>query len=375
MKALLAKIRRILRSRRTRLMLSRTVSIVAAFVVFVTTYALVLPAITMEKDAKCGIEAHQHDDSCYELRLVCGLEEAPGHAHTEDCYRVERVLTCQIPEHQHSAENGCYDAEGNLICTEMEHIHDDRCYQENRELICGLEESEGHHHDDSCYKKELVCTKPVHTHSPECYTDDAENANAGYTDGEGTVGPGSVGTESGGNDFGEGDPGWSDFNGGNEFDSPGYEPGADDQDGTQFDQDPGNGDFGGDDFGGSDFDGQDDFSGGMEFIDAEPGGDSFDGGENWDADFTEETVFTDAEPPQQLYEEPYEEPYGESYVEEPAQEPYEEPYQEPYVEPVAEEAPVENGALTGQDDQNVQESGEGPAPEGKPAEGDEAEAG
>ena len=65
MKALITKIRRILRNRRTRLMLSRTVSIVAAFVVFVTTYALVLPAITMEKDARCGIEAHQHDDSCY----------------------------------------------------------------------------------------------------------------------------------------------------------------------------------------------------------------------------------------------------------------------------------------------------------------------
>jgi len=355
-------------------MLSRTVSIVAAFVVFVTTYALVLPAITMEKDARCGIEAHQHDDSCYELQLTCTQEEADGHVHTEDCFRVEQVLTCEIPEHQHSAENGCYDEEGNLVCTETEHVHDSQCYQENRELVCGLEESGGHHHDESCYEKVLICGKQVHTHGPECYEDDAGTADPGFTDGEGIVGPGTVGTESGGNESGQGDFGGDD-QGGDVFDGQEYDFGAGGQGGNQFDQDPGSTDFGGDDFGGNEFEGRDDFSGGMEFIDAEPGGDSFDGGENWDADFTEETVFTDAEPPQQLYEEPYEEPYGESYVEEPAQEPYEEPYQEPYVEPVAEEAPVENGALTGQDDQNVQESGEGPAPEGKPAEGDEAEAG
>lgn len=374
MKALIAKIRRILRNRRTRLMLSRTVSIVAAFVVFVTTYALVLPAITMEKDARCGIEAHQHDDSCYELQLTCTQEEADGHVHTEDCYQVEQVLSCEIPEHQHSAENGCYDEEGNLVCTETEHVHDSQCYQENRELICGLEQSGGHHHDESCYEKILICGKQVHTHGPECYEDDAGASDPGFTDGEGIVGPGTVGTESGGNESGQGDFGGDD-QGGDVFDGQEYDFGTGDQGGSQFDQDPGNADFGGDDFGGNEFEGRDDFSGGMEFIDAEPGGDSFVGGENWDADFTEETVFTDSEPPQQLYEEPYEEPYGESYVEEPAQEPYEEPYQEPYVEPVAEEAPVENGALTGQDDQNVQESGEGPAPEGNPAEGDEAEAG
>ena len=62
MRKLLAKIRKILHDRRTRRFLTRFVSGVAAIVVFVTTYALVLPAITMEKEANCGIEAHQHDD-------------------------------------------------------------------------------------------------------------------------------------------------------------------------------------------------------------------------------------------------------------------------------------------------------------------------
>ena len=45
MKALLIKIRQILRDRRTRQFLTRFVSATAAIVVFVTTYALVLPAM------------------------------------------------------------------------------------------------------------------------------------------------------------------------------------------------------------------------------------------------------------------------------------------------------------------------------------------
>ena len=64
MKALLIRIRQILRDRRTRRFLTRFMSGIAAVVVFVTTYALVLPAITMESQAACGIEAYQHDDSC-----------------------------------------------------------------------------------------------------------------------------------------------------------------------------------------------------------------------------------------------------------------------------------------------------------------------
>ena len=88
-------------------MLQRTISMFAAIVVFFTTYALVLPAITMEKTAGCGIEEHQHDDSCYEDQLICGLEETEEHQHTADCY--ERVLVCGKEAHTHSA--ACYPAE------------------------------------------------------------------------------------------------------------------------------------------------------------------------------------------------------------------------------------------------------------------------
>ena len=141
-------------------------------VVFITTYALVLPAITLEKTASCGIEEHQHSDACYEYELTCGQEESEGHHHDDSCYTVTKELDCDLEEHHHSQENGCYDEEGNLICELQEHVHDDSCYKEVKTLTCEMEESEGHHHTDACYEKVLVCDKEVHTHSKECYKDD-----------------------------------------------------------------------------------------------------------------------------------------------------------------------------------------------------------
>ena len=177
MQALLRKIRQILKDRRTRRFFTRAVSSVAAIVVFITTYALILPAITLERTAACGIEEHQHNDSCYEDRLVCGQEESDGHHHDDSCYSISSELICRIQEHQHSAENGCYDADGNLVCQLQEHVHDDSCYKEVRTLTCGLEESKGHQHTDACYKKVLICGKEVHTHSAACYQDTGENSD------------------------------------------------------------------------------------------------------------------------------------------------------------------------------------------------------
>ena len=81
MKALLRKIRQILRDRKVRRIFTRLISTVGAVVVFVTTYALVLPAITLEINAGCGIEEHQHDDSCWTEVLTCEKEESEGHHH------------------------------------------------------------------------------------------------------------------------------------------------------------------------------------------------------------------------------------------------------------------------------------------------------
>ena len=55
--------------------LKKIFNILACVVVFCVTYALILPAITMEKKSYCGYEEHVHSDECYEKILICGQEE------------------------------------------------------------------------------------------------------------------------------------------------------------------------------------------------------------------------------------------------------------------------------------------------------------
>ncbi len=160
------------------------VTVMACIVVFCTTYALILPALTMTTDTYCGKEAHTHTQECYERVLVCGQEETEavaGHTHTDECYETESVLVCgqeERPAHTHTAE--CYTSESTLTCgleEGDEHTHDENCYTQTDTLTCGLEETEGHTHSESCYQEEkhLVCgqeeTPEVagHTHTDACY--------------------------------------------------------------------------------------------------------------------------------------------------------------------------------------------------------------
>lgn len=106
----------------------------ASVTVFCTTYALILPAITMEQTTYCGFEEHvEHTDECYSETdtLICTLSEE-GHAHTE------------------------------------------ACMNEDGEYICGLSEGEdAHGHDESCHEvtRELICEKPLHEHTLQCFSD------------------------------------------------------------------------------------------------------------------------------------------------------------------------------------------------------------
>ncbi len=176
----------------------RIVTAMACVVVFCTTYALILPAITMTGETYCGLEEHTHrPEECYERVLVCGLEETEaaeestsGHTHTDTCYETENVLVCgEEPSAGHLHSEDCYDGEGNLTCGQTEtagHSHSEECYQEERVLICGLEETEvtepgsGHIHTDACYEDKLVCQLEEHEHSLTCYSNpeaDLESAS------------------------------------------------------------------------------------------------------------------------------------------------------------------------------------------------------
>ena len=155
----------------------------AAAVVFCTTYALILPAITLEK--QCEIPEHIHTEACYTSEqgdLICTQSTEPQHTHTEECYQETQDLVCGMSEstgHTHGAE--CYDGEGNLICGQEEsegHVHGEACCGVSRQLICGQTEEPAHQHTDACYSwnQVLTCGMEEHTHSEACTATEPEKA-------------------------------------------------------------------------------------------------------------------------------------------------------------------------------------------------------
>lgn len=158
----------------------KIVTVLAAVVVFCTTYVLIMPAVTMQGDTYCGFEVHSElTDECFreEKVLTCTLSEA-GHTHTAECYA--DVLVCGLEETDgHVHGEGCYDAEGALICGLAEceaHYHSESCYAPSETPTCGLQEQPPHVHTDECYTAELnrenpACGKPIHEHTLQCYSD------------------------------------------------------------------------------------------------------------------------------------------------------------------------------------------------------------
>lgn len=186
----------------------RIFSLLSIAVVFFTLNALMLPAITIEKQTICGNVEHIHSDKCYsdvttpeflalseyhqhgkecyvDGVLLCNNLSTCLHRHNEYCYDSTGVLVCPLEEitgHIHSEE--CYELQKNLICELAEdyHMHDDSCFvTENGELICSVEETEGHLHTDECYhiiSTDLICQTEEtegHIHSEECYRISTEN--------------------------------------------------------------------------------------------------------------------------------------------------------------------------------------------------------
>lgn len=69
----------------------------SCIVVFCTVYALILPAITLERKTVCGQEEHSHTEECYSSdgQLTCGKTE---HTHTELCYADDKTSEDQSGE-------------------------------------------------------------------------------------------------------------------------------------------------------------------------------------------------------------------------------------------------------------------------------------
>ncbi len=149
----------------------KVVSVLACFVVFFTTYALILPAITQEQEANCAVSEHVHAESCYTkntLReLICNVPEITIHEHSDVCYAAVESVDENYTEETVSSENN-EDVVQNSTETEEEHSE--------RVLICEEPEELIHIHDESCYiqteqEPSLSCLLQEHMHGLACYAD------------------------------------------------------------------------------------------------------------------------------------------------------------------------------------------------------------
>lgn len=142
----------------------KIVFIMGCVVVFCTTYALILPAITMEVPTYCGFEEHIHTDECYRqitsenIITPIPVESNPNiHHHTSTCYDEFGTLICGEADFVvHTHDENCYNTDGSLWCPLPEislHIHDESCN------IPQDDENEFHIHTDECYelRKKYIC--------------------------------------------------------------------------------------------------------------------------------------------------------------------------------------------------------------------------
>ncbi|MCF0120521.1 MAG: CHAP domain-containing protein, partial [Oscillospiraceae bacterium] len=150
----------------------KVMTVMACIAVFCVTYALILPAITREAGAFCGIEEHIHDEGCYEVRrvLICGTDgttsEEPeagvpqGAASSSEAEVPAETEAADVTETPVEAETPVETETPVEIETPVEteapvetnapaaHVHTDACYEEVSELVCDREE---HSHTLQCF--------------------------------------------------------------------------------------------------------------------------------------------------------------------------------------------------------------------------------
>lgn len=97
-------------------------SMLALLVVFTVVWGLRVKGISLTNDTDCGIEEHMHDEECYQVYQICGLNEGDKDYHEE-----------------------VSEEDGELIITEILHAH-----------------------TDACYEREFICTLPEHVHTVAC---------------------------------------------------------------------------------------------------------------------------------------------------------------------------------------------------------------
>lgn len=116
-----------------------------AAVVFTISYALMLPALTME------------------IGTYCGYEEHIAHTEEDGCYAWIRTLRCALPEGTVDESNKSTGSDSILESGKSE----------GTSSVALPDASNVHRHSAVCYtdEKQLVCQKELHQHTAQCYED------------------------------------------------------------------------------------------------------------------------------------------------------------------------------------------------------------
>ena len=199
---IIERAKRFLQAQRKKSIWHRAVSMMAAVVVFVTTYMLILPAITMEKETYCGQEnqpGHIHSTSCYEQRTdeIINEEAAAQPAvslasgdTSVGLFSIEGIEEVTDPgledeDSAASSQNGAESESESESASETE--SESEIEIETSLYLCGLEE---HEHEESCYTKDekgepvLICEKEEHVHDDSCLDKETESETATETETE-----------------------------------------------------------------------------------------------------------------------------------------------------------------------------------------------
>ena len=157
---------------RNRRLWHRVVAGLGCAVTFCTTYAMILPAITLEAAEHvldCPYSVHAHSDGCMdeENNLICGKADYAVHTHDSGCYDEDGALVCLLPEKEaHTHTETCYVTSAVLTCQQEVHIHEDSCYEMPAE---GITEPAGEEGQSEGAAPVLICEKPEHSHGEACY--------------------------------------------------------------------------------------------------------------------------------------------------------------------------------------------------------------
>ena len=147
---------------------TRTVSVLACAVVMFTMYALILPAVTMEKPEDDLIIEEE-----YEVNEIAGEEISAGSFAGDEGDWIEIEGMAEVEDPSKDPDRG-----DNLLNIEEETEEEASDEGKILVLVCEEKDNPEHEHTDDCYVLvdedskdfKLICEKTDHIHTAECYT-------------------------------------------------------------------------------------------------------------------------------------------------------------------------------------------------------------